>query len=194
MSAAVFLGTRFGDVSFDAVIDESPSSPATVTANPTETGAEINDHFYLNPVTLSMTVGVTNTPFGLKDSDIVSATNGLFGSSIGGSRSSAAWLALRAIQAQGKPFTVVTGLEVFDSMVITNLSAPRNAENAGSLICSVELRRVTLTGVKTAILTKEKLVEAVKVQAAVESVGKVPENKEKSKSWAASGFDAITGG
>ena len=44
-----FIDTILGPVGFDAVLSETISASSTVTSNPIESGAEVNDHIFTNP-------------------------------------------------------------------------------------------------------------------------------------------------
>ena len=180
------LGTVYGDIAFDAVLKEAPSSSATVTKNPVESGAQITDHFYVNPKKLDLQVGVSNTPLQAVAGDIVSKAGGALGSTYasGLTRASAAWQILNAIQASGKPFTAQYGFGLMQNMVITNLSSARQAENAGALIADITLEEIITTQVQTALFVKAKLKPAAQSNATAQSTGKASADPAKTKSTA----------
>jgi hypothetical protein len=49
-------------IEFDALIDESKTYEADVSTYPVEKGFEVSDTIILKPLTLSMTLYLTNTP------------------------------------------------------------------------------------------------------------------------------------
>jgi hypothetical protein len=53
-----------------------------------------------------------------------------------------AWKYLEELWERKVPFSVVTGLQRYENMVISNLSSPRNATDGDSLMFSAELKKI----------------------------------------------------
>ena len=104
----------------DATVEERFSSKVTVTQNPVEFNAQINDHRIALPDKYTLSGRVSNTPI----------TNIVPDPWINGdaeTRSKSAWAVLRDLQKNGEPFTIESGLQRYDNMVIENLDSNQNA-------------------------------------------------------------------
>jgi hypothetical protein len=188
-----FLNTIKGDIAFDAVIAEDISASSTLTSNPIETGAEINDHIFLNPKTYTITAGVSNTPLsgiipGLFQAD------GVFGPSGSGRRASA-WSVMNELHEAGERFTVQAGLETIPNLVINSISAPNEARLAGSLIFTANLVQVRIVDTEESQLPKEQLEPGATTEQGTSNVpkGKVNKKEATNKSWALQIFEALGG-
>ena len=103
-----FIDTLLGPVGFDAVLSETISASSTVTSNPIETGAEINDHIFTNPKIYTLSAGVTNTPLHLSENDLF--TSDIVG--VDTNRRASAWEVLNILHDAGDTFSVQSGLEL----------------------------------------------------------------------------------
>lgn len=168
-----FIDTLLGPVGFDAVLSETISASSTVTSNPIETGAEINDHIFTNPKIYTLSAGVTNTPLSLLSDDIF--TTGIFtvGDS-GGGRREAAWEVLNILHDAGDTFSVQAGLELLDNMVITSIDTTTDAATQGALLFSATLQQLTIVDTALEQLSAEQLQTIAKPKASpVKDAGKV---------------------
>lgn len=192
---STFIGTIFGDISFDSVLSEDIQSAATITDNPIETGAAISDHMFVNPTKATIIVTVSNFVLNRAssvNSDIVMAS-GKLGESSKGSRAQAAFLALLDIQGSAKPFDVVCGWMTITNCVIENVSAPRDVNSSGTLECTVAIRKIVVASVETSKINRVRLAPELASKETAESIGKVSENPQATKSWAASIADSVNG-
>lgn len=126
-----FLCLRFiGAIPVTIVTDEEHVNEIGITSLPVEFGADITDHAYIQPktVTLKGMIG-TGTP-------------GIVGSFI----TAASYQALVAYQKLRTPFTLVTGLSVDSNMLIESITVPRNSDNAGVLEFTIKLKQVLIVG------------------------------------------------
>ncbi len=168
-----FIDTILGPVGFDAVLSETISASSTVTSNPIESGAEVNDHIFTNPKIYTLSAGVTNTPLSLLSDDIF--TTGIFtvGES-GGGRREAAWEVLNILHDTGETFSVQAGLELLDNMIITSIDATTDAATQGALLFSATLQQLTIVDTAIEQLSAEQLQAVAKPKASpVKDVGKV---------------------
>lgn len=110
-----------GGIEIDATIQEDHDHSVELTKNPIEFGADVNDHRIIQPIVLNIEGAVTDDPLGLEG-----FTSFFSGSS---SRSKGAWRDLIDLQETAEPFDVQTGLQLYTSMVITNLKATTNKDN-----------------------------------------------------------------
>lgn len=191
-----FLDVAFGGISFtfDAIIQEDAQYSGTLTKNPIESGAEVNDHFFLTPQILTLNIEVSNTPFNPETSDIVniaSQTTGL-ASNASTERRVAGLEILKKLQAIAEPFGVQTGLDLFENMLILDIKTIDNAENAGVLEAIVTLQEAIFTETQIGLLTKETISDDIKPQAKKLNKGKAQEDTRR-KSYAAQAVDKIFG-
>ncbi len=154
-----FVNTVFGDVGFDAKIEEVIEATSTVTSSPIETGAEINDHIFANPITYTLSGGVSNKVLFATDVNIVSPVNSSIGEPTARTRKHQAWDVLNEIQKAGEPFTVLADLEILDNMLLVGLNAPSNARLSEALVFNASLQQVIIVDTSEGVLTKEQLEE-----------------------------------
>ncbi len=65
MATAKYTGpTLIGDLALDCTVTETHTATSTVTEHPVESGANITDHIRPDPVQLSITGIVSDTPIG----------------------------------------------------------------------------------------------------------------------------------
>lgn len=142
--------TRIGEVRLDAAIREEHVASARVTESPVESGAKVSDHVFLEPESLNIDGVITDTPVYLHPAS-ANEDDGLLTVPLAssGSRAIDAFEALRRLLANREPLTVVTGLHVYNNMVMTNLNVPREPESGLALRFSCELRQVQIVRSQT---------------------------------------------
>lgn len=135
--------TQIGALTLDALLTEDTRLVSNVTAYPVEDGAPISDH-------------VANENEQLSLSGVVAGAGVTLFSGGGRSKLMAAKDAIRVLHEQRVPITIVTGMDVYTDMVMTNADIGRN--NEGEFIninCQFEkIRKVT---VKTADIPPQKV-------------------------------------
>ena len=125
---------------FDAVFRTEHLSARQITSHPVQTGANISDHSYKIPSTLSMDVGV---------SDVMANFNpmGLIFSNAK-SKSVNAFEELLKIQDSGNPVTVYTRLKKYENMIIERVSAREDYKSINEMRAQIQLQEVVIaTGV-----------------------------------------------
>lgn len=126
MSAILF--SRFiGPVPVDVIMRELHRSSLGITENPIETGARVSDHAYVDPKRL-----------------VLEFASGY---------AAATYNALVRFQETRVPFTIVSGLFVYQNMLIKELSANRDAYSSRILDGRAELQEVII--VSTAYTASE---------------------------------------
>lgn len=116
----ILFSNAIGPVPVSIFEDEAHESTIEITEVPIETGASVTDHAYRNPN--KVTIGVV--------SDSAVATYG----------------ALKALQQSRVPFTLVTGLHVYQNMLIKSLSPSRNAQFSAVFKGKVVLQEAIIVG------------------------------------------------
>jgi len=114
----IAFSASIGPVPLDVVLRERHETSTGITENPVETGATVTDHAYMEPAEVS---------FEFADAG-----------------ASGTWQALRQFQQRREPFTLVTGLDVYQNMLISRLNADRDGEHCSILKGTVVLREVQI--------------------------------------------------
>ena len=135
----LYCKTNIGGYFFDGFLDVTHSSNLEITENQIETGASVVDHAYMKPVTLSMTVLVSDVH--------QSIVPGQF--SEGWRRHTSAWQLLKRLQADRTPLSVFTKLTLYDNMLIKTIEAVDTDQTLHSLEAKVTLQEVPVATLKT---------------------------------------------
>ena len=135
----LYCKTNIGGYFFDGFLNVSHSSNLEITENQIETGASVVDHAYMKPVTLSMTVLVSDVH--------QSIVPGQF--SEGWRRHTSAWQLLKRLQADRTPLSVFTKLALYDNMLIKSIDAVDTDQTLHSLKAEVTLQEVPVATLKT---------------------------------------------
>lgn len=127
---AFLLSRTIGLVPVTLVTDEEHKTQLQITSLPVESGADITDHAYVLPKTVTL--------------------RGLIGNGTGGFRGSfitaAGYQALVRYQELRLPFYLVTGINVYRDMLIESITVPRNTDNANVLEFTVVCKQVNIVG------------------------------------------------
>lgn len=143
--------TMIGDLALDCTVTETHTATSTVTEHPVESGANIADHIRPDPVQLSITGIVSDTPIGSKQVQRAVSVGGASvqvtqqeppSSATGFGR--AAWAKLDAIRVAGKPLKVVTRDKTYESMALVSLSVPKEAKTGGALYFTAQFKQVRI--------------------------------------------------
>ena len=133
------------DLVFDVVMNETPSFNSTATENLIEDGAKISDHVTIDPVRLSLSGIVSNTPVSIDRENI--------GNELANPAKDA-YEFLKRLRDNGEPFDLVTGFDIYTSMIIEKLSAPRTASNGSSLFFDLQLKQIRIVSSSIVTVTK----------------------------------------
>ena len=142
-------GYKVGSVELDLILDEEHSKSAQVTENPLQDGRAISDGIFLELQEGSLTGLVTNhsvklaeeraKQLELQDSDTLMAEAENYQLE---NRAKQAWIDLKAVMDAKQPVTIVTSLEVYDNVAITNISTERNGDSGDALEIKVSFRQI----------------------------------------------------
>lgn len=146
--------TQIGTVTIDASVTENHTTTSTPTRNPVEEGIEVTDHVSLEPAKLSIQGVISDTPLNfdiignIASGDLKSLTKNLtsgFSDTLGGtSRSTEQYQALLALQRSRQPFKVITGIKVYENMILTSLSVDRTATTGKSIHFSADMEEIRI--------------------------------------------------
>lgn len=128
----VYMKSNIGGYFFDALIRAEHTTRLKITDHPVQTGANIVDHSYIEPATLVMEIAVSDA--------MDSMVSGQFTAGI--TKSVAAYQTLLKLQQTRLPLQVVTRLNVYQNMLIEELTAPEEAKTLYGLRCTVTLKEI----------------------------------------------------
>lgn len=130
-------------LTFDALLSESATHKGTLTKHPVEEGADVSDHYQDEPDTLALTVGVTNSP----DPSVSTPQQ---------NRDIVLYDDLVAIKKLGEPITVVTGIKVYPSFVITSVAMTRDPSTGQALALNIDLEELIITTTETVDIPQQR--------------------------------------
>lgn len=121
------MGRAIGQIIPDVVVEEVHRDEMTITQHPVEKGAPVSDHAFLNPATVEMRIGW---------SDSKHQAQGYV---------KTVYDALRALQATRKPFNVSTGKRRYTDMLISSIQVTTDDKSEFALNVVVGLTKVIIT-------------------------------------------------
>lgn len=124
---------KIGELEFDALINESKSYSSDVPEYAVETGYSVSDNISIKPLTVDMTLFITNTPVTWRKQH---------GASSG--RVSSVIAMLERMYFQRQLLTVMTSTDVYTNMAITAMTVPKDETNKTSREISISLKQVTV--------------------------------------------------
>lgn len=114
----IIFNKKIGPVPIDCVVSEAHESSIGITAIPIETGAEVNDHAYIEAKRITLEICDGNAV--------------------------ATYAALIRFQESRVPFVLVTGLSVYRNMMIKLMSVTRDKTYSTVLNGRVDLQEVII--------------------------------------------------
>ena len=163
--------TMIGDLALDCTVTETHTATSTVTEHPVESGAKITDHIRPDPVQLSITGIVSDTPIGSRQVQRSIAVGGASvqvtqqeppTSTTGYGR--AAWAKLDAIRTAAKPVKVVTRDKTYENMALVSLSVPKESKTGGALYFTAQFKQVRIVYNRTTKVVVAKATKSHKKQ------------------------------
>ena len=137
---SIIVASRtLGVFQIDALMSENHVSELEITDNPVEDGTDVNDHSYLKPKTV--------------DLEIVNAN------------AADDYQALLRVQASRLPFSIITGLTVYNNMLISSINAVRDKQTAKVLSATVSLKELIQVGTQSTTIAPTTQTQAVNVAA-----------------------------
>lgn len=136
----LMVKTNLGGYFFDAVFSVDTEHSLTVTQHPVQTGANISDHAFVNPIRMTMQVGVSD------------AMAYRFGADYGGdgkTKSVQAYRLLCKLQELRTPMQVVTRLNTYQNMLIESIDVSDDVSTLCALKATVNLVQVMVVNVGT---------------------------------------------
>ena len=125
-------------IEFDALVEETRTLSATVPAYPVEDGFPVSDTIILDPLTVSMTLYVSNTPVtwlsrhGTTNTRVMQICN-----------------LIENLWLSREPVKIVTTDAIYANMGITNISMKKSREIGYAREISLTAQKIRVTSVKT---------------------------------------------
>jgi len=139
---AVGIRTDIDGYIFDAVLKLDHERRLTITDHPVEEGANIADHAFAEPKSVSIEVGMSDVMDSIVDGQFAHRST----------RSISAFDVLCRLQAERRPLTVTTKLATYTNMLIENITAPDDFKTMHGLKATVFLREVIIVSSDTVTL------------------------------------------
>lgn len=134
--------TNIGGYFFDAFLKVDHNSSLRITDHPVEEGANITDHAYVEPKTLTMEIGMSDA--------CISFINGQFTEKY--TRSVSAFDVLVNLQEQRIPLKVHTRLKTYENMLIETITVPDDYMTQYGLRATVGLRQIIVVKTETVVI------------------------------------------
>lgn len=134
---------------FDASFDEQHEFAVKVTEHPVEFGKPISDHITDKPDEVLMTIGFTDHPL-----DMIEALEA--------DRARRRFTVLRNLLRAHEPVTLVTGLDVYPSMVLQRISVTRTSETGLAIEASLSFKEVLIANSLDVLVPEEILGETAR--------------------------------
>jgi hypothetical protein len=141
--------TAIGAVAMDVSQYQTHKFPSRITEHPVEDGSVIADHVTLLPTVLEIDGRVSDASVAL--SDTIS----------GKGTAQDAFRELVRLQRDREPFTVVTGLAVYQNMLIETLEVPRDSSDGQSIRFSMVIRELQIVG-RTRVANRDVVADDVR--------------------------------
>jgi hypothetical protein len=193
---------KIDSVEFDATLSELHSGEAKITEHPVEAGANVTDHIRPQPVSVQLDGVITNSPLQqgeyqltippitpLQPQRVRASTTLIRGIEGPPHRAEAAYEALEQLRLSGTRCKVVTSLREYDSMVITSIECPRDAQIGDAVRVRVTLVRIETAESRTVEARDRKQSKPPEAKAKTDTGKKgttaatKAENKSAAKSW-----------
>ena len=129
----------FRNYFFDAVLRTEHLSTRRATQHPIQTGANITDHSFQIPSTLTMEIGVSDVM------DVID-TNWNWNQHGTSVKSVNAYQDLILLQKSGLPLTIVTRLNSYENMIIESISAIEEYRTINELRASIRFVEIMIAG------------------------------------------------
>jgi hypothetical protein len=135
----MYIKTNIGGFFFDAIIRTEHTSTLKMTEHPVQTGANIVDHAYMEPAMLVMEIGMSDA--------MDSMVQGQFTSRY--TKSVSAYQVLLDLQKARLPLQVLTRLNLYQNMLIEEITAPDDFKTQFGLRCTVTMKEIFVVEVST---------------------------------------------
>lgn len=135
MSMVSLSSVHYGTYIFDVTFKETHSFENAITQHPVQTGANINDHVYQQPIIFTWDVGVSDC--------LASVVNGQFATA--SSRAVSAFDVLRSLWQTADALTITTSYGQYTNMLIRSFTATKDKTLMLGMRATVTFQQVIVT-------------------------------------------------
>jgi hypothetical protein len=146
----ILLKSNISGYFFDAVLRSEHHSALKITTHPVQSGANVADHAYVEPATLTMELGMSDVMPGIIETQFTDQS----------SRSISAFQVLRKLQADRMPLQVTTRLHTYKNMMLEELTVPDDYKTQFGLRATVRFTEILVAKVsKVTVSSKPHITE-----------------------------------
>jgi len=138
----VGIKTSVGGYFFDAYLLIDHESRLTITDHPVEEGANITDHSFVEPESLSMEIGMSDVCSSLVDGQFAQKP----------SRSVSAFDTLKQLQSDRIPITITTRLKTYKNMLVETITSAEDFKLSHGLRATVMFQEIIVVSTATVAL------------------------------------------
>lgn len=138
MQGWLYYPNQISDIAVDVILSNSHILSADVTQNTLETGSKISEHVVLQPRILSISFQQTNV-------------------SGGAERARSVWGQFKHLYENRELITVVTEHEIYENMIISNLTGLESAPFKGALSCTLTLTQINFVNLQYVLVPESQL-------------------------------------
>jgi len=138
----VGIQTSIGGYFFDAYLMLDHDSQLTMTDHPVEEGANVTDHAFLEPESLSMEIAMSDVCTNFVDGQFAQKPT----------RSISAFDTLKQLQKDRTPLTISTRLKTYKNMLIATIASPEDFKTMYGLRATVIFREIIVVSTETVAL------------------------------------------
>jgi hypothetical protein len=142
----VIIERSIGDIQLECTVEERHEDTLTITEHPVQSGAAISDHAYKNPMTVTITAGMS----------------GKTGESV----PKETYDKLLELQESREPFNIVTGKRDYENMLIQSISVTTDGDSENVLLATLDCREVIIVETETTQVPAGRQAQAQKTQKA----------------------------
>lgn len=145
---------RLNVIDFDADMGEDHAVSVTITEHPVESGSNVIDHVRPNADTLSLSIFISNTPSNRNGAKVDGTLYPKFGAeildvvdgkwNIEFDRVATVYDELRRLARTGTIVTVHTSIRSYESMLISDVGAPRTPDSGEAVTFNVGFREFSV--------------------------------------------------
>lgn len=160
---ANFLGmlpkVKIGELPVPVTLHEDFSDTIKITDHPVESGANITDHSYAEPVRVVLTCGWSNSDY----SALLQQVVGVFKSLVAGKSPISemsnndyvtnVYQQLLKIQKAREPITITTTMRLYKNMLVEHLQVQRDVKTSAVLVVVAACREVIIVSTQSSALT-----------------------------------------
>lgn len=169
-------------IEFDALVEETKTFSATVPAYPVEDGFPVSDTIILDPLTVSMTLYVSNTP-----------VTWLYRHGTAPTRVMEICNLIENLWLSREPVKIVTADAIYANMGITSISVKKSREIGYAREISLTAQKIRVTSAKTAEIPSYILKSGeTKANAGTASTSKTSKASGKASSGSGTAAGSVT--